>query len=45
MVFLIWEAITRKKPSERVMVAATYVGMIFVLSLMGLVLYLDFFVH
>ncbi|MCH8828628.1 MAG: site-2 protease family protein [Planctomycetes bacterium] len=45
MVFLIWEAITRKKPSERVMVAATYVGMIFIISLMGLVLYLDFFVH
>jgi regulator of sigma E protease len=45
MVFLCWEAITRKKPSERVMVAATYVGMAFILGLMGLVLYLDLFVN
>ncbi|GAB4144509.1 MAG: site-2 protease family protein [Planctomycetaceae bacterium] len=45
MVFLCWEAITRKKPSERVMVAATYIGMAFILGLMGLVLYLDLFVH
>lgn len=45
MVFLMWEAVTRKRPSERVLVAATYAGMIFVLSLMVLVLYLDIFVH
>jgi regulator of sigma E protease len=45
MVFLIWEAVTRKRPSERVMVAATYFGMAFVLGLMFLVLYLDIFVH
>ena len=45
MVFLCWEGITRKRPSERVMVAATYVGMAFVLGLMVLVLYLDIFVH
>jgi regulator of sigma E protease len=45
MVFLFWEAITRKRPSERVLVAATYVGMAFVLGLMLMVLYLDFFVH
>ena len=45
MVFLCWEAITRKKPSERVMIAATYLGMAFVLGLMGLVLYLDIFVN
>ena len=45
MVFLCWEAITRKRPSERVMVAATYFGMAFVLGLMILVLYLDIFVH
>jgi len=45
MVFLCWEAITRKKPSERVMIAATYLGMAFVLGLMGLVLYLDLFVN
>lgn len=45
MVFLMWEAVTRKRPSERVMVAATYFGMAFVLGLMFLVLYLDIFVH
>jgi len=45
MVFLIWEAVTRKKPSEKVMIGATYVGLAIVLGLMGLVLYLDIFVH
>ncbi|MAT15047.1 MAG: hypothetical protein CMJ46_07230, partial [Planctomyces sp.] len=45
MVFLIWEAVTRKKPSEKVVIAATYVGMMIVLGLMVLVLYLDIFVH
>lgn len=45
MVFLLWEAVTRKKPTERVLAAATYCGMIFVLGLMLLVLYLDIFVH
>ncbi|MEX0716416.1 MAG: RIP metalloprotease RseP [Planctomycetaceae bacterium] len=45
MVFLIWEGVTRKKPSERVLVAATYLGMAFVLSLMMFVLYLDIFYH
>jgi len=45
MVFLIWEGVTRKKPSERVLIAATYCGMAFVLGLMMLVLYLDIFVH
>ncbi|MBM82630.1 MAG: RIP metalloprotease RseP [Planctomycetaceae bacterium] len=45
MVFLCWEAVTRKRPSERVLVAATYCGMAFVLGLMVLVLYLDIFVH
>lgn len=45
MVFLIWEAVTRKKPSEKVMIGATYVGLAIVLGLMVLVLYLDFFVH
>jgi len=45
MVFLCWEAVTRKRPSERVLVAATYVGMAFVLGLMLLVIYLDLFVH
>ncbi len=45
MVFLIWEGVTRKRPSERVLVAATYCGMAFVLCLMMLVLYLDIFEH
>jgi regulator of sigma E protease len=45
MVFLIWEAVTRKRPSERVQIAATYFGMAFVLSLAVLVFYLDLFVH
>ncbi|WP_339613749.1 site-2 protease family protein [uncultured Rubinisphaera sp.] len=45
MVFLIYEGITRKKPSERVLIAATYIGMAFVLSLMVLVIFLDVFVH
>jgi regulator of sigma E protease len=45
MVFLCWEAVTRKRPSERVLIAATYCGMAFVLGLMVFVLYLDIFVH
>lgn len=45
MVFLIWEGITRKKPSEKILIAATYVGMVFVLCLMVLVIFLDIFVH
>ncbi len=45
MVFLIWEGVTRKKPTEKVVIAATYVGFAFILSLMAFVLYLDIFVH
>jgi regulator of sigma E protease len=45
MVFLIWEGVTRKRPSERVQIAATYFGMAFVLCLAVLVFYLDLFVH
>jgi regulator of sigma E protease len=45
MVFLVWEAVTRRRPSERVVVAATYLGMFFILGLMGTVIYLDLFVH
>lgn len=45
MIFLCWEAVTRKRPSERVLIAATYFGMAFVLGLMILVLYLDIFEH
>ncbi len=45
MVFLIWEAVTRKKPNARVLMAAQVVGFVFVVSLMVFVLYLDIFVH
>lgn len=45
MVFLCWEAVTRKRPSEKVLIGATYCGMAFVLGLMVLVIYLDIFVH
>ena len=41
MVFLIWEGITRRKPSERVVNFATVAGMMFVLGLMLTVIYLD----
>ncbi len=41
MVFLIWEAVSRKRPNEQVVVAATVAGMVFVVALMALVLYLD----
>jgi regulator of sigma E protease len=45
MVFLCWEGVTRKKPSEKVLTIATIAGMIFVLFLMLFVIYLDLFVH
>ena len=45
MVFLIWEACTRRKPNEKVLIGATYVGFAFLLCLMALVLYLDLFIH
>ena len=45
MVFLIWEAVTRRRPSEKVVIGANYAGMAFLLSLMLFVLYLDIFVH
>ena len=45
MVFLIWEGVTRRRHSERVLIAATYCGMAFVLGLMVFVIYLDIFVH
>lgn len=45
MVFLIWEACARRKPNEKLFVGATYVGLAFLVCLMALVLYLDFFIH
>jgi regulator of sigma E protease len=45
MVFLIWEGVTRKRPSEGVLIWASYLGLAFVLGLMVFVIYLDIFVH
>ena len=45
MVFLTWEAVTRRKPSEKVVIAATYLGVAFLLLLMVTVLWLDLFSH
>lgn len=44
-VFLCWEGIRGKPPSERVVVAATYVGLALVLSLMAFVMYNDISAH
>ena len=41
MVFLLWEAVTRRRPSEKVVIGASYLGMAFLLSLMVFVIYLD----
>jgi regulator of sigma E protease len=41
MVFLLWEGIARRRPSERVYATAMYLGMFFVLGLMVFVIYLD----
>jgi regulator of sigma E protease len=41
MAFLIWEGLARRRPSERVYATAMYLGMLFVLGLMGYVIYLD----
>lgn len=40
-VFLVWEGIRGKPPSERIVVTATYVGLALVLSLMAWVMYMD----
>lgn len=45
MVFLIWEGVTRRKPSERAVQVATMVGLAFILMLMLTVIYMDLFVH
>ena len=41
MVFLTWEAVTRRRPSERVLIGATYCGLAFVLVLMVTVIFVD----
>jgi regulator of sigma E protease len=45
MVFLMWEAVIRRRPNEKVVAAATYCGLFFVLGLMMFVIYLDLFGH
>jgi len=44
MAFLLWEGIARRKPSERVVITATYVGFAFVVCLMFTVIWVDLFV-
>lgn len=45
MVFLIWEGISRRKPSPRVIGWAHAIGLAFIISLFVFVLYLDIFVN
>ncbi|MEZ6129811.1 MAG: RIP metalloprotease RseP [Planctomycetaceae bacterium] len=45
MVFLIWEAVARKKPSPQIIGYAHGIGLIFIISLFVFVLYLDIFVN
>ncbi len=45
MVFLLWEAVARRRPSEKIVIGANYAGMAFLLGLMVFVLILDLFVH
>jgi regulator of sigma E protease len=45
MVFLLWEGLARRRPNERVVAAATYCGLFFVLGLMMFVIYQDLFGH
>ena len=43
MVFLLWEAVTGRRPSERIVIGTSYIGMGFLLSLMVFVVYLDLY--
>ncbi|NNJ28112.1 site-2 protease family protein [Alienimonas chondri] len=45
MVWLIWEAVTRKKPSENLVIGAAYIGLAMIVLLMLTVIYLDIFEH
>jgi regulator of sigma E protease len=45
MVFLMWEGITGKKPSEKVIAMATWIGLMFILTMIVLVMYLDIVVR
>ncbi|MEZ5943267.1 MAG: RIP metalloprotease RseP [Planctomycetaceae bacterium] len=44
MVLLLWEGITRKKPSEKVVGIATWIGLVLLLTLIATVVILDLFV-
>jgi regulator of sigma E protease len=44
-IFLCWEGIRGKPPSERVIITATYIGLAFILSLMAFVMYIDISSH
>ncbi len=41
MVFLLWEAVTRRRPSDKILHGSIYVGVAFLLGLMALVIILD----
>ncbi|HQX51322.1 MAG TPA: site-2 protease family protein [Planctomycetaceae bacterium] len=45
MVFLIWEGITRRKPSPRIIGWAHAAGLLFIISLFMFVMYIDLFVN
>lgn len=45
MVFLIWEAVTRRQPSPKVIEFAYKIGLIFIVGLFMLVMYLDIWVN
>ncbi|MEO2031185.1 MAG: RIP metalloprotease RseP [Planctomycetaceae bacterium] len=45
MVFLIWEGVTRRKPSPKVVGFAHLVGLLFIISLFVFVMWLDVFVR
>ena len=45
MVFLIWEGITRRKPSPRIIGYAHAAGLLFIISLFMFVMYIDLFVN
>ena len=45
MVFLIWEAVARRKPSPQIINLAHGVGLVFIISLFVFVMYLDIFVN
>ena len=45
MVFLIWEGVTRRKPSPRIIGYAHAAGLLFIISLFMFVMYIDLFVN